>query len=78
MTAFYIDDLQAAEPESLPTIDGIVVDVYGVDGFGLPRVSVEAGTREAVIEYVRANWGDEDGAWFAAHVEARIRELPRI
>lgn len=77
MTVSYrVDYLQTVEPDKLAPRDGIAVDVETMrDDMGLPRVSVTGPTREAVIDYVRSEWGDEDGGWFADFVVGRIWEV---
>ena len=70
-----VDDLQSVEPESLEPRKYIelVIDPEP-DNHGFARVSVSGPTREAVVEYVRSQWGDEDSGWFAEYVEARVRQ----
>lgn len=73
-----VTDLQAVEPDALPEDDD---DVFFVveeerDGMGFPRVAVYGPTRDAVIEYVRKGWGDEDASWFQEHVVDRVEGLP--
>jgi hypothetical protein len=75
MTAF-VGYLQAVEHEHLPTVDGIRVEVEpGLDDMGFHRVSVFGPSREAVIDYVRENWGDDDEEWFVDYVVDRVGEL---
>jgi hypothetical protein len=74
---YWIDDLQACEPDALVAFlpDGIkvTVDVEHDDtSAGCARVSVYAPTKEALLDFVRYHWGDDDGEWFATHVVARI------
>lgn len=75
--SFRVEDLQAVEPDALERRDGIVVTVHPeLDGMGFNTVDVEGPTRDAVVEYVRSQWGEEDPAWFAEYVVARVRTLP--
>ena len=70
---YLLDYLQAVEPDALTTADGITVVVDDeLDSMGFNRVSISGPTREAVVEYVRANWGDDDRDWFAEWVENRV------
>lgn len=69
--------LQAVEPDTLPSREGVVVEVDpDLDDYGFPRVDVVARDRDVLIEYVRANWGDDDAEWFRTYVEGRITEPP--
>ena len=71
---WYVDDLQSVEPEALEPAEGITVKIAPeLDGQGFERVAVHGPTREAVLKYVRSQWGDEDPAWFADYVEARLK-----
>lgn len=73
---FVVGHLQAAEPNALPSSDTIrVVRDPDLDDMGLARVSVHAATREAVIEYVREHWGDEDALWFETYVVGRVESV---
>lgn len=75
---YEVDDLQAAEPALLSVVPGVKVTITTLsDDMGLPRVCVEAGSREELVEYVLANWGDEDEDWFSDHVVGRVREVRR-
>ncbi len=70
---FVVTSLQAVEPDALKPQDGIVVtEDEAADSMGFPRVNVYGPTRDAVIEYVRREWGDEDPDWFADYVVARL------
>ncbi len=70
---FVITSLQAVEPDALQPQDGIVVTLdEAADSMGFPRVNVYGKTREAVIEYARREWGEEDPSWFADYVVARV------
>jgi hypothetical protein len=71
---FFVDDLQACEPEFLTSSDGTHVVREGRDAMGFARVRVEGPTRASVVEYVRANWGEEDPGWFKEWVVDRVRE----
>jgi hypothetical protein len=74
---FTVDYLQAVEPDFLGKPAGIVVTLdEELDSQGFNRVTVEGPTREAVIEYVRENWGDDDADWFQEYVVDRVREVP--
>jgi hypothetical protein len=65
--------LQAAEPDALPAAEGILVEIVeDADEMGLPRVDVSGPSREAVLDYIRAHWGDEDADWFDEYVAGRI------
>jgi hypothetical protein len=77
MTKYRVTDLQACEPESLTFAMDIRVTREGIDSMGFDRVTVEGPSREAVENYVRDNWGDdnETGGWFSEYVVARIEEI---
>lgn len=71
-----VDDLQSVEPDFLTPRDGITVELApGLDGMGFNRVAVYGPTREAVVEYVRSEWGDDDAAWFDEWVLHRVEEV---
>jgi len=71
---YTVDYLQAVEPEELESVEGITVTVEPeLDSMGFNRVSVEGDSREAVIDYVRSQWGDDDRDWFNEWVVGRIR-----
>ena len=72
-----VTDLQAVEPESLPSLpDSIIVHVHSErDEMGFPRVDVTGPTREAVLEYVLAVWGDNDREWFDEYVVGRLHPV---
>jgi hypothetical protein len=56
---YAVDGLQATEPDELTKADGIVVTIDDeLDSQGFNTVSVEGPTREAVLAYIRANFGD--------------------
>lgn len=77
--AYFVDDLQAVEPEYLEPREGIAVVVADdLDSMGFPRVTVLGPTREAVIEYVHDQWsGDADPDWFQEWVVDRVEEVAR-
>jgi hypothetical protein len=69
--------LQAVELDSLPSREGVVVEVDpDLDEYGFHRVDVVARDRDVLVEYVRENWGDDDRDWFREYVEGRISEPP--
>ena len=76
-TVYYVDDLQAAEPEALPDspdANGVEWTVLpGLDTMGLPRVMVAGPTRESVIAFVREHWSDDDAEWFQTYIVDRVR-----
>lgn len=73
---FMVDDLQACEPDALTKQDGISVEITEQsDSMGFPRVAVKGDSREAIIDYVRENWGDDDTEWFADQVCDRIEQV---
>jgi hypothetical protein len=77
-TGFMVDDLQAVELDSLPVVEGITIAVDPeLDSMGFNRIAITGPTREAVTDYVREGWGDDDGDWFAEYVVARIVEVTR-
>ena len=58
---FFVDYLQAVEPAELARVEGITVTVAAeADSMGFPTVTVEGPTREAVLDYVRSEWGTSD------------------
>lgn len=77
---FRVAGLEACAPEELPVVEGVEVVRTGTmdTSSRCPVVEVTATTREALLSYVRTNWGvdDVDGdmdEWFAevvASVEA--------
>lgn len=75
-TVYFVDDIQAVEPDELPKPPkGVEVDVAeDLDSMGFPRVTVYGPTREAVIEYVREGWGDDDADWFQTYIVDRVQE----
>lgn len=78
MSAF-VDELQACEVDALTEVEGISVEVERIDNQGFPRVRVDGPTPEAVVEYVRAEWGDEeDPEWFAEYVVGRVIVLSPV
>ena len=75
---FYVNDLQAVEPDELEPADGIEVVLDDeLDGMGFNRVTVYGPTPEDVVEYVRREWGDEDPEWFEEYVVARVVDTHR-
>lgn len=68
---FYVERLETCEAELLTQADGITVSTYDTERF--PESNVYGPTPEAVIEYVRANWGDEDPEWFQEYVVDAMR-----
>lgn len=70
-----VEYLQCVELELLASVPGIRLELVENDWMGFARVDVIGPTREAVIEYVRAEWGDDDEAWFAEYVIGRVREV---
>lgn len=77
MMRYFVRYLQAVEPEQLPEKpEGIAVDVVEThDEMGFPRVDVSGSSRESLLEYVRAGWGDDDADWFKEWVEDRVEEV---
>lgn len=71
---YFVDDLQAVEPDELDrTVEGITITVSPEkDSMGFDRVEVEGPTPEAVMAYVRQEWGTEDEGWLKEWVEDRI------
>jgi len=75
---FMVDDLQSTDPEFLAPMEGITVSLSPEkDSMGFDRATVEGPTREAVIAYVRREWGDEDPEWFQEWVVDRVVEVER-
>lgn len=75
-TRYFVHYLQACAPDDLPTVAGITLDWHeGYDSMGMPRVDVIGPSREAVVEYVRLNWGDDDTDWFTEYVAGRVEAL---
>lgn len=76
---FRVDYIQAVEPDELPKRDGIRIIIEPeLDGMGFNRVAVCGESREAVLEYVREAWGDEDPDWFREWIADRIEEFPNV
>lgn len=76
MSRYAVDALQACEPEELGHRHGITVTISDeLDSMGFQSATIEGPTAEAVVEYVREHWGDEDGEWFDEYVVARVREV---
>lgn len=73
---YRIGDLQAVEPDALPTREGILVERHpDLDDMGFPRVDVVSNSPATLIAYVHEQWsGDEDPQWFAEYVVGRITE----
>lgn len=72
---FRLSDLQAVEPESLKSTEGVLVEISEErDPFA--HADLVAASAEEIAEYVREHWGDDDGDWFANYVVARIIEVP--
>lgn len=73
---YFVDDVQAVEPESLVPMFGCEMEVaQEVDSMGFPRVTITGPSREAVASYVRAQWmnyPDPDEEWFQRHIVDRI------
>lgn len=75
-TTYMLTDLQACAVEDLPRDTGVEVIVHGdLDDMGMNTVDLEGSSRQALIEYVRDNWGDEDMHWFYEYVESRVVEI---
>ena len=77
MARFIVTDIQATHVEALPQDGGVSVtwDEDERDSMGFHRVAIIGPTAEAVAEYVREHWGDEDGEWFASYVVGRIERI---
>lgn len=74
---WFVDDLQAVEPGALSPQPGIKVSLHPEkDSMEFDRATVSGPTREAVVEYVRLHWGDEDADWFKEWVEDRVQRVP--
>lgn len=72
---YEVAHLQAVEPDELPRDQGVDVFVHAdLDGMGFNTVTVSGPDRDALIEYVRDQWGDEDAAWFEEYVVQRVTE----
>jgi len=75
-TTYFVDDLQCCEPDGLSYAEGIRVTFsQELDFMGFHRATVEGPSAEAVIEYVRANWGDDDREWFDKQVVGELRSF---
>lgn len=69
---YFVDDLEAVEPDELDrTVEGIRITTVPNDR-GFSSATVEGPTREAVLDYVRSQWGDDDQDWFQTWVVDRI------
>lgn len=74
-TATYeIARLQAAAPDELPRDRGVDVFVHDDLDDGLVCVTVSGPDRDALVDYVREQWGDDDREWFAEHVAGGVTE----
>lgn len=74
---YAVSDLQVVERDDLERDlpEGVRLAYEpGKDSMGLDRVEVSALSREALVDFVRVNWGDDDDAWFQEWVVARIEE----
>jgi hypothetical protein len=80
---FQVTDLQACEPMELfrdkPAGIALRFDAE-LDSMGFDRVTVAAADRDALIDFVRDNWGndEETGGWFTEYVLDRIEDVPTI
>jgi hypothetical protein len=73
---YYVDDIQAVEPEALPDVEGVTVTVADdLDSMGFNRVTIAAETPEAIVDYVRQNWGTDDEDWLEEWVTNRIERV---
>lgn len=75
---YRVTGIEACEPTALPIpTNGVKVtrDEQG-EHHGFDTVTVSGPTAEAVLDYVRANWGDGsdggDADWFAEYIVARL------
>lgn len=72
MAHYFVDYLQAVEPEHLPVREGVEVTVMDeAGGMGFPQVEVRAADRAALIAYCEEVW-PEDPDWFREYVVARV------
>lgn len=78
-TRFIVGHLQVVDRRDLRRNlpEGIrLIYEGGKDDMGFDRVEISAPSREQLLDFVRANWGDDDDQWFAEWVEGRIEEVP--
>lgn len=78
---YSVDDLQACEPESLPTeradANGILVELHSeLDSMGFHRVTVSAYTEAALLDFIAEHWGTEDAEWYREHVAEAVEVYP--
>ncbi len=74
---YYVNYVQAAEPNELPDADGIAVEIdTPSDEMGLPRVIVRGRSHEQIVDYVGTNWGAHgDPEWFKSYIVDRIESV---
>jgi hypothetical protein len=71
---WFVDDLQAVEPDELTKVEGVEVTVSPEkDSMGFDRVEVRTTSLSALLDYCRENWGDSDEKWFREWVVDRVR-----
>lgn len=72
-------EARAADPDALPRERGIFVTVEpSLSTAGLPRVTIEGPSSDAVVAYVRKHWGDDDSEWFVEHVMRRVEQVGAV
>lgn len=77
---YRVNDLQAVEPDALPSREGIVVERHAdLDSMGFPTVDVVSDSPATLISYIHEQWsGDEDPSWFAEYVIGRVTAVDGI
>lgn len=71
--SFFVDDIQACEPQHLPIQDGVqVVIADDTDSMGMPRATISADDPAKLIDYVWQEFGCSDPDWFTVYVLKRI------
>lgn len=77
MSVYLLTDVEACEPSELPWQAGIHIRFshYSTTSSGCARLDLCADDRRALLDYVRANWGDDDGDWYAEQV-SRVETMP--
>ena len=71
-SSYVVDGLDVYVPESLDDRHGVHVELTTTPG-GHQLAEVSGPTFESVVEYVSANWGEDDPEWFQSYVVERIR-----
>lgn len=73
---YLVSGLEVVMPETLEDAvnraEGISFEYEAEGSHGFPHVTIEGPSREAVIEFIREQWTDQDGEWFQRWVVDRV------